>query len=286
MPMRPRLKRWIILICVALAAARVSSRLAGAAAQPATPEGKAAAPPPAAAPGAEETAVAPGALEFHAPVLSSRPAAGKGRLSLVMEGNRRWCTYRDDRVNKPPEMKNPRPGAPPPPRDDVFTFGYQFTIAAVERSHPGETLMLYESPIIRTAVMREAVKLGRGIPPSVQTPQIPDPDDSKKAKKSDHEMPSTLVPMWQEQYRCVKVPERFDFDLDPGIYDIYMAFDILLRSGGWAHRSTGYETDVVVRTDATTQLDGVVNTMGGAVRDLRLSPASPDPEGSAPAGGR
>jgi len=227
-------------------------------------------------------------LEFHAPVLSSRPTDGKGRLSVVMEGNRRWCTYRDDRVNKPPDMKSERMGVPAPSRDEIYTFGYQFTIAAVERTHPGETLMLYESPIIRTAVMREAAKLGRGIPSPVQTPQVPDPDDPRsKKKKSDHEMPSTVVPMWQEQYRCVKVPETIDFDLDPGIYDIYMAFDILLRSGGWAHRSIAYETDVVVRADASTRLDGVVDMSGGAVRrEVRLSPASPDPEGSAPAGGR
>src|SRR5712671_464733 len=143
-PMSPRLKRWISLICVVLAAASASSRISGAAAQPAAPEGKVAAPPPATAPGAEEPPIAPGALEFHASVLSPRPAAGKGRLSLVMEGNRRWCTYRDDRVNKPPDMRNPRVGVPPPSRDDIYTFGYQFTIAAVRRSNPGETLMLYE----------------------------------------------------------------------------------------------------------------------------------------------
>src|SRR5437667_11071304 len=93
-PMPPLLKRCIPLICVVLAAASVSSRIPAAAAQPGAPGEKVAAPPPAAAPGAEEPPVAPGALEFHASVLSPRPAAGKGRLSLVMEGNRRWCTYR------------------------------------------------------------------------------------------------------------------------------------------------------------------------------------------------
>jgi hypothetical protein len=286
MPMRPRLKQWFLLFCVVLVATRVSSPTAGAADHPAPPEQNKTAAPPTPVPGAEEMPVAPGGLEFQAPVLAARPAAGKGRLSLVMEGNRRWCTYRDDRVAKPPDMKSPRLGGPPPAHDDIFTFGYQFTIAAVERTHPGETLMLFESPVIRTAVMREAVKLGRGIPPSGHTPQVPDPDDSRTAKKSDHEMPSTLVPMWQEQYRCVKVPETIDFDLEPGIYDIYMAFDIMLRSGGWAHRSIAYETDVEVRADSTTRLDGLVNMSGGARRDLRLSPASPDPAGSAPAGGR
>jgi len=255
-----------------------------AGAHPAAPQGTPVAAPPAPA-ASEEAPIPPGPLEFKAPILPPQPAAGKGRLTVAMDGNRRWCTYRDDRVSKPPDMKNPKMGGPPPPRDDIFTFGYQFTIAAVERKHPGETLMLFESPIIRTAVMREAAKLGRGIPSSVRTPQVPDPDDSKK-KSSDREMPSTLVAMWQEQYRCTKVPESIDFDLDPGLYDIYMAFDILLRSGGWAHRSIAFETDVAVREGATTRLDGLVNMSGGARRDLRLSSASHEPEGSTPAGGR
>ena len=283
--MRIRLRSWTLLLCAMLAAVCVSSAGAAAASHGAAPAAKPAAPPPAPAPGAEESPAVQGGLEFRAPVLASLPAAGKGRLSLVLEGNRRWCTYRDDRVARPPEMKNQRSGVPPPAHDEILTFGYQFTIAAVERTHPGETLMLFESPIIRTAVMREAAKLGRGIPSSVKTPQVPDPDDAKK-KAPDHEMPSTLVPMWQEQFRCAKVPETIDFDLDPGIYDVYMAFDILLRSGAWAHRSVAFETDVVVRADATTRLDGVVNMSGGARRDVRLSPASPAPEGSAPAGGR
>jgi hypothetical protein len=285
-PMRSRLKSWTLLLCATLAAACLISVTAGAAAHDVAPAGKPGATPAAPATDGEEAPVAQGGLEFKAPLLGSLPAAGKGRLSLVMEGNRRWCTYRDDRVARPPEMKSQRVGGPPPSRDDIFTFGYQFTIAAVERSHPGETLMLFESPIIRTAVMREAAKLGRGIPSSVQTPQVPDSDDTNKKKAPSHEMPSSLVPMWQEQFRCAKVPETIDFDLDPGIYDIYMAFDILLRSGGWAHRSIAFETDVVVRADATTRLDGVVNQSGGARREVRLSPASPAPERSAPAGGR
>jgi hypothetical protein len=283
--MRPRSKSWTLLLCATLAAARVSSLAAGAATPGAAPAGNPATTPPTPPAGAEGTPPPQGALEFKVPELPPRPAAGKGRLSLVMDGNRRWCTYRDDRVAKPPDMKNRRVGAPPEATDDILTFGYQFTIAAVERTHPGETLMLFESPIIRTAVMREAAKLGRGIPSSVKTPQVPDPNEIK-TKAPDHEMPSTLVPMWQEQYRCVKVPETIDFDLDPGIYDVYMAFDIMLRSGSWAHRSIAFETDVVVRADATTRLDGVVNMSGGARRDVRLSPASSEPQGSAPAGGR
>jgi hypothetical protein len=272
-------------MCVVPLAAQGASALAGSGAHAAAPAGKPGAAPPAPAPGSEESPIPQGPLEFKALTLPAQPAAGKGRLTLVIDGNRRWCTYRDDRVSKPPDMKNTKTGAPPPPRDDIFTFGYQFTIAAVERSRPGETLMLFESPIIRTAVMREAAKLGRGIPSSVRTPQVPDPDDTKK-KTPDHEMPSTLVPMWQEQYRCTKVPESIEFDLDPGLYDIYMAFDILLRSGGWAHRSIAFETDVAVREGASTRLDGLVNMSGGARRDIHLSSASHEPEGSTPAGGR
>src|SRR5437867_12451662 len=99
--MCPRLKWWVLVLCAALAAARVSSVLAGAAGHAAAPAEKPAATPPAPAPGAEETPVAPGELEFKARVLPAQPAAGKGRLSLAMDGSRRWCTYRGDRVSSP-----------------------------------------------------------------------------------------------------------------------------------------------------------------------------------------
>src|SRR5689334_13708929 len=121
-PMRTRLTSRALLLCAMLAAARVSSFGAIAASHGAAPAGKPAPPPSAPTPGAEETPAVQGGLEFRAPVLAPRPAAGKGRLSLALEGNRRWCTYRDDRVARPPEMKNQRAGAPPPSHDEILTF--------------------------------------------------------------------------------------------------------------------------------------------------------------------
>jgi len=45
------------------------------------------------------------------------------------------------------------------------------------------------------------------------------------------ETPATLVPFWMEQYRCTTLTERFEFDLDPGVYDIYIAFDLMIATG-------------------------------------------------------
>src|SRR5713226_7464557 len=36
------------------------------------------------------------------PTLPEQPAAGKGRLTILFSGNRRWCTFPDDRTVKPP----------------------------------------------------------------------------------------------------------------------------------------------------------------------------------------
>lgn len=220
---------------------------------------------------------------FKAPLLASQPAAGKGRLNLAVGGNRQWCTYRDDRVVQPP----PTVGKPKPrSHNPIHTFGYQFTIAAVARARPVATILLYESPVIRTAVLRQAAKLGRGAkkPPA---PTIVPLDGGKKRAGQVEESPTALVPLWQEQYACATLSEAFDFDLDPGAYDVYMAFDILGRSGNWAHRSIGFLTDIVVEEGRQTRVDGRVDLVGGTRRDVDilssvLLPAAEAGAGAAP----
>ncbi|HEV8120962.1 MAG TPA: hypothetical protein VGQ67_08195 [Candidatus Polarisedimenticolia bacterium] len=210
-------------------------------------------------------------------VLPPQPPAGKGRIAIAVGGTRRWCTFPDDRVVKPPE--GPHTQKTPGNRNPVYTFGYQFTIAAVERSHPQETILLFASPVFRTAVMRQAAKLGRGQKPPPKAPTIgAEPDKISLQPES----PLAIVPLWQEEYRCVTLPESLSFDVDPGTYDVYMAFDIMLRSGGWSHRSVAFATDVGVAEGGAQRLDATVSVVAGGRRDVELkSAASPTP---APAG--
>jgi hypothetical protein len=212
----------------------------------------------------------PGPPVIQAPRLNDL-AEGKGRLRLDLSGNRRWCTSPDDRVVKPPEMQRP-PNAPKAPRGQIYTYGYQFTIAAVARARPEVVVMLFESPVFRTAVLRQAAKLGKGSkkPPG---PATIEPEGSGTMVRA-QETPNQLIPMWQEQYRCATLQDGFDFDLDPGTYDIYMAFDTMNRSGGWAHRSIGFTTEVEVRQGLTTRLDGVVDMAAGSHRTVAIRGAS------------
>lgn len=214
---------------------------------------------------------------IEAAVMPPQPAAGKGRLTIDVAGTRRWCTFPDDRVVKPPE--GPK-GAQPQKgnRNQVYTFGYQFTIAAVERSHPQETILLFESPVFRTAVMRQAAKLGHTQKAPPKAPTISESPDRIALQA---ESPLAIVPLWQEEYRCVTLPESLAFDLDPGTYDVYMAFDILLRSGGWSHRSVAFQTDVGVPEGGATRLDATVSVIAGGRRDVDLKTAAP---GSSAAG--
>jgi len=219
--------------------------------------------------GLEELATAPPPVipTIQAARLPPSPAADKGRLSLTFEGNRRWCTFPDDRVVKPPAGLTSR-GARPD-RNAVYTFGYQFTVAAVARARPAETLLLFESPVFRTAVYRQAAKVGKGMPKPQGGPTIVEPQDQVQLNMSRID-PASFIPWWQEQYRCTTLPETIDLDLDPGTYDVYMAFDILLKSGSWTHRTIGFGTDIAVEAGRTTRVDARANMAAGARRELEI----------------
>ncbi len=218
----------------------------------------------------------PTAALIVAPLLLPDPAQGKGRMTIVFSGNRRWCTFPDDRTVKPPEdpRKNPRASK----KNQVFTFGYKFTISAVKRGADDQALMLFESPLFRTAYLRQAAKTGR---PTASAPSFVGPGVGSRpltGTASPKDSPAALVPYWEEQYRCTTLPERFDFDLDPGTYDIYAAFDIMGPQGGWTHRTSGYLTDVTVEPGRRTRLDGIANMGGIAERNLTLRSATLLPE--------
>jgi hypothetical protein len=204
------------------------------------------------------------------------PAEGKGRLALVIAGNRRWCTFPDDRLLRPPH----RPGAGDK-KNEVFTFGYQFTVSAVKRGQADTPLMLYESPTFRTATWLPAFKLGLSKKPSPPRPSIAPGDDSRPKSKDTPVGPDTLVPFWHEEYRCVTMPDRMDFDLDPGTYDVYVAFDLLNREGKWVHRTTAYLTDVGIEAARRTRLDGVINFGGPSKRQVELQSSAIEPEAAA-----
>jgi len=219
--------------------------------------------------GLQELATAPGSVVplIQAGRMPPAPAANKGRMSLAFEGNRRWCTFPDDRVVRPPAGLTSH--APKQERNPVYTFGYQFTVAAVARARPAEVQLLFESPIFRTAVYRQAGKVGKGSPKPQTGPMIGEQQEQVQVNLS-HIDPTTFIPWWQEQYRCTTLPETIDLDVDPGTYDVYMAFDILLRSGNWTHRTVGFGTDIVVEAGRTTRVDARANMAAGARRDLEI----------------
>jgi len=168
--------------------------------------------------------------------------------------------------------------------DEVFTFGYQFTIAAIRRGQPDEPVMLYESPVVRTATWRLASKL-----PQASRNEAPGPavgGGAASLKTPPRDSPASLVPYWQETYRCVTVGDRFEFDLEPGVYDVYMAFDLLLKDGAWVHRSSGYLTDTPVESGRQTVLDGRINSTSNQNREVEFLKAALLPPDSSPAPAR
>jgi hypothetical protein len=155
----------------------------------------------------------------------------------------------------------------------------------VKRSDPGVTLMLYSSPVVRTASLRQAGKLGRGGRPgqvATETGPIGEPTGRMRAR----ETPATLVPYWHRENRCAIVGERFDFNLDEDDYDVYIAFDLLMRSGSWIHRSYGFLTGIHVESGRRTIVDGFLDLRGGGQRKLELRSAMLEPRAAAGAGRR
>ena len=218
---------------------------------------------------------------FSAPHTPEAIPPDDGRLAIEFDGNRRWCTFPDDRVLRPPQMipLRGRRG-----QDEIYTFGYQFTIAALRRDQPDRVLMLYESPVIRTASMRLAAKVGQGLKRRPEGPMAgrePRPTLGKREPA-----PGMPVPYWQEQYRCVTLSRDFEFDLQPGVYDVYVAFDLLKQDGGWVHRSNGFLTDIDIRPGQRTRVDGLIDFPGGARRHVELlrSTVEPPPAPSVPGG--
>ena len=215
--------------------------------------------------------------EIRAPLLSPSPGPGKGRLALHIGGNRRWCTYPDDRLVRPPEKQGRFER-----RNEVFTFGYKFTLAAVKRGDAATVLMLFESPVFRTATWRPASKVGLNRKTGPRGPIIRSGEEPPPKPKQIPKSPDTLVPYWEEQNRCVGLPERMDFDLDPGTYDAYVAFDIMKGDGTWVHRTTGFLTDVSVEAARRTRLDGLINLRPGADRQVELLSSSLEPDANVP----
>jgi len=221
----------------------------------------------------------------QAPAVPPAPPAGRGRMSLVLDGNRRWCTFPDDRVMRPPARPTPPGRGAGRSRDEVFTFGYQFVVAAVKRGAAASPLMLYESPVFRTATWRPASKVAPQTTPKQRSGQVLAQEGTGALPPARRVAPDTLVPFWMEANRCATLPPNMDFDLEPGTYDLYVAFDLLNREGGWVHRSTAYITDVPVEAGARTRVDGRVNMAGGGQREVELYSASLEPGEPGGAGG-
>jgi hypothetical protein len=240
------------------------------------------APPgvPAASPAEAPLPPTPGPPAFNAALAADTIPPGRGRMAILFDGNHRWCTFPDDRILRP---LDPMPVRRERSNDQVFTFGYQFTIAAIRRDQPDRVLMLYESPVVRTASMRLAAKLGEGVKPAPGAPVV---GSRPRPMLRKHEPgPSSLVPYWQEQFRCVSVSRAFEFDLDPGVYDVYASFDLLNRDGGWVHRTSGFLTDIEVESGRRTRVDGILDFPGGDRRQVELLQASVESDPIPPAPG-
>lgn len=272
---RPRVRRkWRAAALACGAAAGIACGALAAWAAPTSVESA----PARTAPGAPEAPSPPPPRppEILAPPMPPDPAQGKGRLALVIGGSRRWCTYPDDRLVKPPV----KPGSPLK-RNEVYTFGYKFGVSAVKRGQADTPLVLFESPLFRTATWLPAYKLGQSRKTGPGGPIIGVEGEALPRMKEIPKGPATLVPRWDEIYRCVTLPERLDFDLDPGTYDVYIAFDLLNREGGWVHRMTGHLTDVPVEAARRTRLDGIVGVAAGAERQVELLSATIEPPAGA-----
>lgn len=220
-------------------------------------------------------------VRFQAPPMPEEPAGAMGRLTLQFDGSRRWCTYPDDRIKKPPQNR-PRAGTKDRRRIRVFTFGYKFTLAAIRRGDPTRPLLLYESPLIRTASLRNAAKLGRSGKRSAVGPGIGGGGQTVSGPRRIVDYDG-LVPYWQERYRCTTLDEIFQFDLAEGTYDIYAAFDLMNRGGAWVHRTVAFIEEVPIEAGRRTLLEGVLETRGARQRVLEFVKAtiaeagSPDP---------
>src|SRR5262245_2443667 len=141
--------------------------------------------------------------------------------------------------------------------------------------------MLHPSPFYGTATWIAASKIGQGqLKTPAGRPTIV-PEGSPPKAKQKPAGPDTPVPMWHEQNRCVTMPERMDFDLEPGTYDVYMAFDVLSRDNSWVHRSVGYLTEIPIEAARRTRLDGTVNLAGGSDRQVELLNSVIEPEAPA-----
>jgi hypothetical protein len=212
-----------------------------------------------------------------APTLPEAPATGKGRVTLVIDGNRRWCTRPDDRPVKSPETR----AGGPRKAGEVVTFGYRFSIAGVSRANPDLALLLFESPVYQTATWLPAGKVGAAAKPRGSSSHEIVPEVGPGRTRNPGMSPSTLVAHWQEINRCASLPPRFEFDLEPGTYDLYLAFDLLMKDGSWMHRSTGYLTDIPVEKTRQTQVDGLIDMGQGNRREVSLEKATLLPKGNA-----
>jgi hypothetical protein len=258
------------LLLAVLAGAPASPPEAGVAPSGSSPQPPKSTVPPAAPP-----------PEIRAPGLPPAPAPGKGRLALHIGGNRRWCTFPDDRVLRP-EAK----GRGMDKQNGIFTFGYKFIMAAVRRGEADTVVMLFESPTYRTATWRPASKVGTYRKTTPRGPMIIPEGGRLPRPKQIPQSPETRVPYWEPENRCVGLPEQMDFDLDPGTYDIYAAFDLVKGDGSWVHRTTGYLTDIPVEAARRTRLDGLVNMGRGTDRQVEFLSFTlePDPDLPGPAG--
>src|SRR5437867_920514 len=189
----------------------------------------------------------------------------QGMIELRLSGNRTFCVEWNEMdvkegATKPRQYRN---------SSVITTFGYKYQISASRKGVGGGVVKLFESNPIRTVDLKEERPANQ-----FPTPHLATPQDLKRAREP---WQQRKVPRWIPGTTCTVILDSFDFPLDPGRYDMYLGFDLLLPNGRWAPLQSDFLTDVLVEKGKRTKVLGKVDNSGG-VRTVELgSFESPQP---------
>jgi hypothetical protein len=203
-----------------------------------------------------------------APTAQTAPAEETtGTLTLQLSGNRTFCVVRNE-VDFGPTRAKPRQYRDSPL---ITTFGYKYQISASRRGSRSVSKLM-ESKTFRTARLENPQPEAKPPQPRLMTPKDKKASNQplKQAKKRTQ---------WIAESECTTLLPEHSFPLAPGLYDIYLGFDVLLNNGQWAPMQSDFVTDVLIEKGQVTRVNGRVDYTDG-VRTVKLeSSEKPRPPG-------